>query len=115
VLSQPGSGNGGEIVGSILREHPDIDAVVFAGHQIAVGAIRYALDVGIDVPRRLGIAAFGDSPIAQWMRPALTTVRFPLEEMGRQAGKALLERFRGGAPVARTVRLGFEIVSRESA
>jgi LacI family gluconate utilization system Gnt-I transcriptional repressor len=115
VASQPGSGSGGEIVGAILREHTNIDAVVFAGHQIAVGAIHYARDVGIEIPGRLAIAAFGDSPIAQWIRPALTTVRFPLEEMGREAGKALLARFQGKSPVVRTIRLGFEIVGRESA
>jgi LacI family gluconate utilization system Gnt-I transcriptional repressor len=115
VASQPGSGSGGEIVGAILREQSDIDAIVFAGHQIAVGAIHYARNVGIDIPARLAIAAFGDSPIAQWIRPALTTVRFPLEEMGREAGKALLDKLRGISPVIRTIRLGFEIVSRESA
>jgi LacI family gluconate utilization system Gnt-I transcriptional repressor len=115
VASQPGSGNGGEIVGLILREAPETDAVIFAGHQLAVGAIRYALDVGIEVPRRLAIAGFGDSPVAQWIKPSLTTVTFPLEAMGRQAGQALLNRLGGRDPGARTVRLGFEIVRRESA
>ncbi|WP_309085473.1 LacI family DNA-binding transcriptional regulator [Chelativorans sp.] len=115
VSSQPGSGTGGEIVGTILRETPETDAVVFAGHQLAVGAIRYALDVGIEVPGRLAIAGFGDSPVAQWIKPALTTIKFPLEDMGREAGKALLQRLSGKDPGARTVRLGFEILSRESA
>lgn len=115
VASQPGSGTGGEIVGTILREAPATDAMVFAGHQLAVGAIRYAQDVGIEVPGRLAIAAFGDSPVTQWIRPSLTTVKFPLEEMGREAGRALLRRLGGTDPVARTIRLGFEIVSRESA
>ncbi len=115
VASQPGSGTGGEIVGTILREAPDTDAVVFAGHQLAVGAIRYALDVGIDVPSRLSIAGFGDSPVAQWIKPSLTTVIFPLEAMGRAAGTALLKRVAGQDPGARTIRLGFDIVRRESA
>jgi LacI family gluconate utilization system Gnt-I transcriptional repressor len=115
VASQPGSGTGGEIVGLILREAPETDAVIFAGHQLAVGAIRYALDVGIEVPARLAIAGFGDSPVAQWIKPSLTTVTFPLEAMGRQAGHALLKRLGGLDPGTRTVRLGFEIVRRESA
>ena len=115
VPSEPGSGTGGEIVGTILREAAETDAIVFAGHQLAVGAIRYALDIGVEVPRRLAIAGFGDSPVAQWIKPSLTTVKFPLEEMGRQAGKALLQRLGGMKGGPRTVRLGFEIVSRESA
>ena len=114
--SDPGSGGGGEIVGAILRDDPSIDAIVFAGHQIAVGAIRHALDTGIQVPDRVAIAGFGDSPIARWIRPTLTTVRFPVREMGREAGKLLLARMSGeDLGRARAVRLGFEIISRESA
>jgi LacI family gluconate utilization system Gnt-I transcriptional repressor len=113
--SDPGSGGGGEIVGVILRDAPDTDAIIFAGHQIAVGAIRYALDIGIDLPGRVAIAGFGDSPIARWIRPTLTTVRFPVREMGTEAGKLLLARLAGEKPRHRSVRLGFEILARESA
>ncbi len=115
VTSDPGSGNGGEVVGSILHEAPEVDAVVFAGHQLAVGAIRYAQDVGIDVPGRLAIAGFGDSPIARWITPSLTTVRFPVRETGTEAGRLLLARLRGETIPNRSIRLGFEVMSRESA
>jgi len=114
--SDPGSGGGGEIVGAILRDDPNIDAIVFAGHQIAVGAVRHALDTGIQVPDRVAVAGFGDSPIARWIRPSLTTVRFPVREMGREAARLLLARMSGDELGRdRTVRLGFEIISRESA
>jgi DNA-binding LacI/PurR family transcriptional regulator len=82
---------------------------------VAVGAIRYALDVDIDVPDRVAIAGFGDSPIARWISPSLTTVRFPVRETGVEAGKLMLERLQGRRPKQRSVRLGFEILSRESA
>lgn len=113
--SDPGSGGGGEVVGAILREAPDCDAIVFAGHQIAVGGIRYALDMGIDVPGRVAIAGFGDSAIARWIRPSLTTVRFPVPQMGTEAGRLLLARLQGRTPPSRSIRLGFEIIGRESA
>lgn len=115
IASEPGTGGGGEVVGTILREAPEVDAVVFAGHQVAVGAIRYALDVGIAVPGRLAVAAFGDTPLGQWTSPTLTTVRFPNRETGIEAGRMMLERLQGKAPRQRAVRLGFEILSRESA
>jgi LacI family gluconate utilization system Gnt-I transcriptional repressor len=115
ISSDPGSGDGGEVVGAILREAPETDAVVFAGHQVAVGAIRYALGLKIDVPGRIAIAGFGDSPVAQWISPSLTTVRFPVRETGLEAGRLMLERLAGRMPQQRAVRLGFEILSRESA
>jgi LacI family gluconate utilization system Gnt-I transcriptional repressor len=113
--SDPGSGGGGEIIGTILRDAPDVDVVIFAGHQIAVGAIRHAADVGIEVPGRVAIAGFGDSAMARWIRPALTTVRFPVRDMGAEAGKLLLARMQGRAITTRAVRLGYEIIGRESA
>ena len=115
ISSDPGTGSGGEVLGTILREAPDTEAVVFAGHQVAVGAIRYALDVGIHVPERIAIAGFGESPIARWISPTLTTVRFPVRETGVEAGRLMLERLQGRMPGQKAVRLGFEILSRESA
>lgn len=115
IASDPGTGAGGEVVGTILREAPRVDAVVFAGHQVAVGAIRFALELKINVPGRVAIAGFGDTPLAQWITPALTTVRFPNRETGLEAGRLMFERLSGRIPQQRSVRLGFEILSRESA
>jgi len=115
TASNPGSGGGGEIIGSILQQTPDVDAVVFAGHQIAVGAIRHSADIGIDVPGRVAIAAFGESPMARWIRPSLTTVHFPVKEMGTETGRLILARLAGRTFENRSIRLGFEILARESA
>lgn len=115
VTSDPGTPAGGEVIGAILREAPDVDAVMFAGHLVAVSAIQYAVDLRIDVPGRVAIAGFGDTPMAQWIKPSLTTVRFPNRETGTEAGRLMLERLAGHAPPQRAVRLGFEILSRESA
>lgn len=115
IDSDPGTGAGGEVIGRILAEMPDADAVLFAGHQVAVGAIRHAADIGIDVPGRIAVAGFGDSPISRWIRPALTTVRFPMSRMGGEAARLLLARMTGTAVPASAVDLGFEILRRESA
>jgi len=115
ITSDPGTPTGGEVIGAILRDAPDIDAVLFAGHLVAVSAIQYAMDLGIEVPGRVAIAGFGDTPMAQWIKPALTTVRFPNRETGVEAGRMMLERLAGRMPQQRAVRLGFEILSRESA
>lgn len=115
VTSDPGTPTGGEVLGAILREAPEVDAVLFAGHLVAVSAIQYAINMGIDVPNRVAIAGFGDTPMAQWIKPSLTTVRFPNRETGLEAGRMMLERLSGRMPRQPAVRLGFEILSRESA
>lgn len=63
----------------------------------------------------LAIAAFGDSPIAKWITPSLTTVRFPVRENGIEAGRLMLGRLQGKPYKQRSIRLGFEILSRDSA
>lgn len=115
IDSDPGTGLGGEVIDRILAAAPDTDAVIFAGHQVAVGAIRHALDRGIDVPRRLAIVSFGDSPISRWIKPALTTMRFPMREMGEEAARLLLQRMGGHSAGGSAINLGFEIMMRDSA
>ena len=115
IATDPGTPTGGGMIGTILREAPEIDAVIFAGHLVAVSAIQYAIDLKIDVPGRVAIAGFGDTPMAQWIKPSLTTVRFPSRETGMEAGRMMLDRLAGHVPQQRAVRLGFEILARESA
>lgn len=116
TAGRPGSGDGGgEILGRILRDFPEVEAAVFAGHQIAVGAIHFATSVGIAVPERIAVAAFGDSPVARWIRPRLTTVDFPVLAMGRAAGRLLVTRMAGEPVPSPILRMGFEILARDSA
>jgi LacI family transcriptional regulator, gluconate utilization system Gnt-I transcriptional repressor len=118
VFATPGSpmtAVSADVVDLIVQSMPSVDAIVFAGHQIAAGAVRHAVDKGIDVPGSLAIAGFGDSPVAQWIRPALTTVRFDMAEMGTRAAHLLLGRLAGDPIPARSIDLGFQIVIRDSA
>ena len=59
---------------------------------IAFGALDAARRVGVRVPAELSIVGFDDIDMAGWEGFSLTTVRQPLEEMGRVAAKLLLER-----------------------
>ena len=52
---------------------------------MAVGAIQAARDRGIRVPDDLSVVGFDDAEHLAVVTPALTTVRQPLEEMGRMA------------------------------
>jgi len=58
----------------------------------AIGAIRAIKDSGLDVPKDISIVGFDDILSAAFLTPSLTTVRQPLEEMGRRGSKVLLER-----------------------
>jgi DNA-binding LacI/PurR family transcriptional regulator len=66
------------------------------------------------VPDDVAVVGFDDAGEAQLAVPPLTTVRQPLEELGRTMTRVLLARVSGAAVEARTV-LPTELVHRASA
>jgi LacI family transcriptional regulator len=71
-------------------------SVVMCGNDVlAVGALRRAREMGIDVPGQVSITGFDDIELAQVAVPALTTVHVPHREMGRSAARALVALVRG--------------------
>ena len=83
---------------------------------MAVGALAAAHDLGLSVPRYVSIVGFDDHPISAYVRPALTTVRVPIEEMGRGAVELLLRLVEGPEEPAESLRLRVEpsLVVRDS-
>lgn len=73
---------------------------VFCGNDVlAVGALRRARELGIDVPQDVSIIGFDDIELAQVVHPPLTTVHVPHREMGRLAALALVNFLQHGTPM----------------
>ncbi len=98
-----------------LLDRPDRPtAVVAFNDNVAVGTMRAARALGVRVPEELSIVGFDDVEFSELVAPALTTVRQPLEEMGRMA-VSLLTRLIERQPVeALHVELATRLVVRES-
>ncbi len=58
---------------------------VAAGDVCATGVLLAFKRAGVSVPREISLVGFDDQPFAELMEPALTTVRQPMERMGREA------------------------------
>lgn len=97
-----------------LMQQADVDAVFFTSDVFAVGAILACRELGIDVPRQLGIAGFHDLEVGRVVSPTLTTVQVPAMEIGRKAGHMILARLAGNKLPQQRQDLGFSIISRES-
>jgi LacI family transcriptional regulator len=84
---------GGEAAGARLldlcpRRRP---TAIFAANDLtAVGVLAAADARGIRVPQDLSVVGFDDMPLADAMRPPLTTVRLPLRELGEAAMEVVL-------------------------
>ena len=66
------------------------------------------------MPGDVAVVGFDDSAIARYAEPPLTTVRQPVEEMGRQMTRLLLAKIAGEA-AGMSVILQTELVVRASA
>jgi LacI family transcriptional regulator len=67
------------------------DALFVANNLMTIGALHAVRDIGLRVPRDLGVVGFDDSPAADLMQPRLSVVAQPTYEIGRLAGQLLVE------------------------
>ncbi len=89
------------------------DGVFAANDSMAIGALRAAHEAGLAVPEDLRVVGFDDSPLAAAAHPPLTTVRQPMEALGREMATLLLALVAGSAPPVPAV-LPTELVRRSS-
>ena len=90
------------------------DAVFASNDLMAMGAIRAMREVGIRVPRDVGVVGFDDIPSAVSADPPLTTVRQPTHRMGTVITETLIDVIEHNAGFIRRVVLPTELVIRES-
>lgn len=76
---------------SLLRQAERPTAVFAADDMMAIGALQAAQDAGLRVPGDLSLVGFDDIEMANFIRPRLTTIRQPVEEMSRQALNWIME------------------------
>jgi DNA-binding LacI/PurR family transcriptional regulator len=99
----------------LLERHPEIDGVLAASDTTAAGALQALRAAGRRVPQDVAVIGFDDFSLAQRTKPRLTTVRQPLEEMGRAMIRLLLEDMEEPSVAYRHVILRTALVVRESA
>ena len=89
-------------------------ALVCFNDKAAVGAMAAAAERGLQVPGDLSIAGFDDIDLATSTTPMLTTVRQPLQEMGRMAVTLLVRLLEKHRLDALHVELATELIVRGS-
>jgi DNA-binding LacI/PurR family transcriptional regulator len=97
----------------MLSDGIEFDAVFAGDDDSAIGALRALKLAGRRVPQDVAVVGFDDVPVARYLSPALTTVRAPIESIGREAVGQLVRRM-DGLPDKGLILMGTELVIRES-
>jgi LacI family transcriptional regulator len=90
-------------------------ALFVAGYEMAVASIRALQLAGLKVPEDIAIVTVDDPPLASYTNPALTTLALSAEEVGRIAGRTVIEWIKAGKqPYIQKLNLAFTLQVRES-
>jgi LacI family transcriptional regulator len=115
VESKAGLAGGYESMQQLLALPNPPTAVFTHNDVLAVGAMRAVQDAGLTVPDDISVVGYDDTASSSYLNPALTTVKFPVAEMGRQAGQIILQLAQAEASVpTQTILLPVELVVRAS-
>jgi len=79
----------------------------------ALGVLAYSREQDLRVPQDWSVIGFDDLFLSQHLYPPLTTIRQPMDEMGREAAKLLLGLI-AGEEIAADVRMPGELIVRQS-
>lgn len=75
----------------LTSENPP-SAIIAMNDEMAVGAMDAAVELGLKVPEDVSVAGFDNADIVHYVTPKITTVDRPLQEMGFQTMKLLLDK-----------------------
>ena len=115
--STSGFEEGREMTERLLSSDSKFTAIVAFDDLTAFGAVRALRANGLRVPEDCSVIGFDDVPFAAFFNPGMTTVRQPMEDMGRIATERLFVDHTARRPRSRSahvVRLEPAIVVRDS-
>ncbi|WP_051316986.1 LacI family DNA-binding transcriptional regulator [Ectobacillus panaciterrae] len=96
----------------LLQKAPYIDGICACSDEVAIGVLRAAHQLRIQVPEQLKVIGFGAIPEGEYVYPSLTTISKP--QTGEREIKELIQKMQGKPVLPITHQPAVEIVERES-
>ncbi|MFF3411943.1 LacI family DNA-binding transcriptional regulator [Streptomyces sp. NPDC002742] len=104
---------GGQAAATRLLDR-GVTGIICASDPLALGAVRAARRRGLSVPGEISVVGYDDSAFMNCTEPPLTTVRQPIEAMGRAAVELLSAQIGGSSVTAEELLFEPELVVRGS-
>lgn len=82
---------GHRIAQAFMRDGLPASAILCVNDMVAIGVIHGLQKEGIQVPEQISVMGFDDIPMAKAFLPALTTIHYPAQEMGRLAALMMMD------------------------
>ena len=114
AYGEPDENGGEQAMVSLLAQGRDFTAIACYNDSMAAGALAALTDNGLQVPEQISIIGFDDVHVSRYVRPRLTTVRYPVVAMAQQAAHLALALGNGLAPPSVTHLFQPTLVIRHS-
>jgi len=93
----------------LLTSAPALDCIFFQNDAMAFGGMQYCAAKGLRVPVDIGIAGWGDLPVASVLPKRLTSMHVPHLKLGQAAAEMMMSRL-SGEPVQSVRDIGFKLI-----
>lgn len=93
----------------LLAAHDDVEVIFYQNDNMAVGGYEYCANQGLEIPRDIGIAGWGDLPITSIQPYRLTSIAVPHLRIGQIAAEMVLAQINEQA-TERTRDVGFKLI-----
>ncbi|MEO1292966.1 MAG: LacI family DNA-binding transcriptional regulator [Pseudomonadota bacterium] len=93
----------------LLASAPKVECIYYQNDAMAFGGLNYVTSKGLSVPDDIGIAGWGDLPIASVLPMRLTSCHVPHLKLGQAAAEMMLARL-SNEPIAPVRDIGFHLI-----
>lgn len=90
-------------------------AFFIASDPMSIGAYKAIAEAGLSIPEDMSVVSFDDIQTAQFLVPALTSVKVHTEFMGETGVETLIEQLRSGRSIHKKILIPTQLMIRESA
>lgn len=106
--------SGFKAVAKLINKHPETTAIVAFSDVMAIGAIRWLNEQGINIPKEISIVGYDDIPAAQRQAVPLTTIRIPSFDEGQQAANVVFDLIEDRPLISPKFILPVHLITRKS-
>ncbi|MEM1073720.1 MAG: LacI family DNA-binding transcriptional regulator [Pseudomonadota bacterium] len=93
----------------LLASGADVDCIYYQNDAMAFGGLQFCQKTGLRVPDHIGVAGWGDMPIASVLQQRLTSLHVSHLKLGQAAAEAMVARI-SGEPHETARDIGFHLV-----
>lgn len=97
-----------------IKQGKQKTAVVCSSDIYALEVLKHLKSKGIKVPEEVGVMGFDNLDILTYVEPALTTIHYPIKEMGINAVRLLLDKISNPEQASENIFVPTEILWRQS-